>query len=88
MQYYPGSKQLMGRPGVPPMPSDEELFLGTPHLTVGDDEYFTIGSLAFALNRSAVTIRNWEDDGIIPKPTRRKAVDARSMRPSCSGWSA
>jgi hypothetical protein len=73
-QFYPGSKQVMRvNPGVRSPADDEGLFIGKPCLVVGDEEYFTIGSLAFAINRAAGTIRKWEADGIIPKPTRRKA---------------
>lgn len=32
-------------------------------------EFFTIGHLAGALLRSAMTIRGWETDGLFPKPT-------------------
>lgn len=32
-------------------------------------EFFTIGHLAGALLRSAMTIRGWERDGLFPKPT-------------------
>jgi len=31
-------------------------------------EFYKIGALARSLNRSVVTIRKWQDKGIIPKP--------------------
>jgi hypothetical protein len=57
---------------------------GTPHkYAVGDwdakprkyvvagvsTEFFTVGNLASALGRQAVTIRKWEREGVIPKST-------------------
>ena len=44
-------------------------------------EFFTLGQLAKALNREAVTIRKWEREGILPKPTHRaKGKDVRGSR--------
>jgi hypothetical protein len=35
------------------------------------EDFFTTGQLASALGRQAVTIRKWEREGIIPKPTHK-----------------
>lgn len=43
--------------------------------------YFLIGILAYAMNRQPVTMRKWETDGIIPKPTLiRSSNDKRGKR--------
>ena len=36
-----------------------------------DIQMFTVGKLALAVNRKAVTIRSWEKQGIIPRATYR-----------------
>lgn len=58
-----------------PEPSPEygeaDVLLGTPVLLSHQGEvreFFPIGSLAAALNRSVVTIRKWEKKGLLPKP--------------------
>lgn len=44
-------------------------------------QFFDIGQLAKALNRESVTLRKWEREGIIPKPTfRKKGKDIRGSR--------
>jgi hypothetical protein len=66
---YPGSTRSiepMRRKGVKP---PTEAWEDKPRVyTVGgkDVEFFTIGQLAMALNRSSVTVRRWEEKGVIP----------------------
>lgn len=44
-------------------------------------EFFTVGHLSKALGRKPVTIRKWEADGVIPKPTyQRNSEDPRGRR--------
>lgn len=47
-----------------------ENYLGKPkiYLVNGKEEkFYTIGTLASALNRKQVTVRKWESEGVIPK---------------------
>lgn len=46
-----------------------------------DKELFTVGQLAKALGRKAVTIRMWEHQGWIPKATYRTPAPAGSQIP-------
>jgi len=47
-----------------------------------EQEFFSIGQLGKALgNRSAVTLRKWEQDGILPKsPYTKPSADPRGRR--------
>lgn len=76
LEYYPASKEKRGpRPAEPP---EEPLDLGTPWVldVAGYDvEFFPIGVLAAALNRSAVTIRAWERDGVLPQSWAKSGKD-------------
>lgn len=72
---YPGSKQALrpideeevrkARPVAPPIPWDE---MPSRVYTVRgqDTEFYTIGSLATALQRQVVTLRKWEQKGYLP----------------------
>lgn len=83
--FYPGSKE---RRQVNHVPADEpdvpELGAGRMLLVNGIEvEFFAIGQLAAALNRQPVTIRAWENEGILPtsgwtKPGRDR--DPRGKR--------
>lgn len=68
-QYYPGSRERRQTvPASRPLAVEEDL-LGTGTFMVlrGQRvEFFTIGQLAAALNRKAVTLRAWEAAGILP----------------------
>lgn len=67
-RFFPGSRQpLTGPPGLP----DPLRGLEGRQFPVGNGtvELFTISQLAEALNRRPVTIRTWEQKGIIPKAT-------------------
>lgn len=69
---YPGSRHvrqgLRAKEAVP-IPQEGDWDANPRILPVnGEDvEFFTIGALATALERSPVTIREWESKGIIPK---------------------
>lgn len=71
---YPGSKQVrrlvrgdVVEPEEPEWKTDPKTFLvnGSPV------EFFSIGSLATALNRSVQTVRRWERKGWLPKASFR-----------------
>ena len=73
-EFYPGSKE---RRLVNPVPDDEpegpELGRGRTLLVQGREvEFFGIGDLARVLGRQPVTIRSWENEGILPVPTFSK----------------
>ena len=75
-RFYPGSKQRIPDEPKPPPPrpvSDKPWDRNPRRLMVGGEEheFFTIGALAEALNRQAVTIRKWEERGVIPKARYR-----------------
>lgn len=83
--YYPGSRHKIEVPG------GQVDSLNTPRWDDNpkvykvkgvDTEFFTIGQLGMALGgRKPVTIRKWETQGIIPKPTFRKpSEDPRGQR--------
>lgn len=67
-EFYPGSKE---RRQVNHVSGDEpdvpELGTGRTLLVQGlEVEFFSIGDLARVLNRQPVTIRAWENEGILP----------------------
>lgn len=73
--FYPGSKRRIQTYEETtrniPSPRDE-VELGTPKILGVNGkptEFYTVGSLAKALNRQTGTIRKWETTGIIPEPT-------------------
>lgn len=73
-QFYPGSRTKRKDPAKQPANQMVVILpeLGESHIyRVGgeDREFFFIGQLARALNRSAVTLRRWEAQAIIPQPT-------------------
>lgn len=64
--YYPGSRE---RRQVNSVPAEEEPDLGKGRMLKVrgvDVEFFGIGTLARVLNRKPVTIRAWENEGVIP----------------------
>ena len=72
---YPGSKQALIDYAAPVVPDEEaELVtaLGEPyrHLRYQGvlTPFYSIGSLARALNRKPVTLRKWEAAGVLPQP--------------------
>lgn len=68
----------------PPAVDDGSELLGTGTIlsVAGQDvEFFTIGQLAAAINRKAVTLRAWEASGVIPRSGyTTKARDPRGKR--------
>jgi hypothetical protein len=81
-EYFPGSNRPVVR--EPAAPKDETAWDAKPKVYVvagREVEFFTVGMLARALHREAVTIRKWEREGIIPKATYRgQSVDPRGKR--------
>lgn len=76
--YFPGSRL----PRTPPAGPPEVLPVEGKKFTVGNREVelFTISQLATALNRKAVTIRKWEQEGVIPKATYSKPGKDKDVR--------
>lgn len=68
VEYYPGSREVRRVNPVPDeVPDVPELGSGRMLLVNGlEVEFFTIGQLAAVLNRQPVTIRSWENEGILP----------------------
>jgi hypothetical protein len=69
--FYPGSKQRRG-PGRAPEPEASPFAGVTPKVyTVSGQkiDFFNIGQLAAALERKPVTLRKWEQTGVIPRAT-------------------
>lgn len=78
-EYYPGSDQKIPAPDKPRTTrerqkpqelADWDQHAHTYMVNGRRYEFFRIGALALALGRATVTIRLWEDQGIIPE-TRR-----------------
>ena len=70
---YPGSKVKLVDYDAPEEPEDELVTaLGEPYKYLRykgvKTAFYSIGSLARALNREPVTIRKWEAAGVIPQP--------------------
>lgn len=76
-RYYPGSTQRIkrhtpeeGEQGWTDFVLQETVGLPKIYTVNGKDvEFYTVGQLAQALGRKAVTIRKWENDGVIPVAT-------------------
>jgi hypothetical protein len=89
--FYPGSSQKIERPTAPvrrrpstpePKSVDTSDWDARPRSVERNGRYyevFAVGHLAKALNRSPVTIRLWEDKGVVPLPDR-SASDHPQMR--------
>jgi len=75
--YYPGSNMPVKNYDAPPArytPGDSDTdaleFLGKPHrFIIGgiEQDFYSTGQLASALERSPQTVRKWEARGIIPE---------------------
>jgi hypothetical protein len=86
-QYYPGSNRKK-RQYEEPEPEKPELDdlpdLGKSHYYLVNNQplaLYRIGSIARALNRKSVTIRKWEQEGVIPvSPYKMPGVDPRGQR--------
>lgn len=86
---YPGKRTPKNRGKVLDTPSHEWLNdLQSYEYSVGGavKRFYTIGSLAQALNRSAVTIRSWEDKGWLPAasfrtpPPRKEQIPGKALK--------
>lgn len=85
VEFYPGSKMEVKTydEGLEQEPQNDEAdfikaLFETDFKGTG---FFTVGTLAKALQREPVTIRKWETDGVIPKPTLVKtSYDKRGRR--------
>ena len=78
--YYPGSKMPVRVYSDQPVAEPEPEFT-FDYLDFKGTGFYTIGVLASVLNRSQVTLRKWEHDGVIPKPTYiRSSADPRGRR--------
>lgn len=66
--FYPGSRERRQVNHAPDdVPDAPELGTGRMLLVQGIEvEFFGIGGLAAALNRSPVTLRTWEAEGVLP----------------------
>lgn len=82
LEFYPGSKEKRA-PRPVEEPERPDLGKGRFLLVNGREiEFFGIGELALVLNRRPVTIRMWENEGILPtsgwtKPGKDKAPQGR-----------
>jgi len=81
---YPGSKQPLVDYDAPPAGATYlDALLGEPYKTLNyrgvATDFYSIGSLARALNRSPVTIRKWESKGVIPQPDVADPAHARVL---------
>lgn len=68
LEFYPGSKERRQVNHVPDeAPDVPDLGSGRMLLVNGlEVEFFTIGQLAAVLHRQPVTIRAWENEGVLP----------------------
>jgi hypothetical protein len=69
--YFPGSRQP-----ITPVAGAKDILAGRKgkEFTIGGKpvELFTISQLAYFLNRKPVTIRKWEEKGVVPPATFAK----------------
>ena len=72
---YPGKRPPVNRPNTTKASApDPDPWDAKPAIYIHNGqsaEFFTIGHLAKALNRSPVTIRSWEKKGLLPKSLYR-----------------
>jgi hypothetical protein len=81
-EYFPGSSQKISQaadtPKKPVQEDDSTSWADSPRRYLFEGryyEFYSIGDLARALQKSPVTIRLWESQGFIPMPRRADAVD-------------
>lgn len=75
-EHYPGSSREIGDRLPPPEPMD----WGKPVRMMWrgvETEFYTVGQVAAALNRSPVTIRKWERSGWLPVTLFRSQAQVR-----------
>lgn len=84
---WPGNTPPKNRPNSPKKSPVERYNGAKPkiYLISGvDKELFTVGQLAKALGRKAITIRMWENQGWIPKATYRTPAPSGQQIPGKS----
>lgn len=91
--FYPGSRHERMDPVESEEPEEEPWDLNPKVVVYGgkEVEFFTIGALAKALNRTVGSIRKWERLGYIPKATYRSAGERQNRlytRPQVEGMRA
>lgn len=82
----PGKRKPVNR-DIVPVPEPEAAWDEHPikYLIKGvEKEFFTISGLACALNKSVVTIRSWENKGLLPKSPYRSPKPRRGGIPNTS----
>lgn len=82
-EFYPGSRvRRQQSPGPAPVVEEDPLGTGTFMVVRGRRvEFFGIGQVARAINRTSVTLRAWEAKGVIPKSGYVKnGADERGRR--------
>lgn len=91
---YPGRRRPKNRPadGTIKSVSVHDPFEGVPYKTLvikgQERQFYTVGSVARILDRTAQTIRKWERKGWIPAPTYRtlKASGSESVNVASKGY--
>lgn len=82
---WPGNTPPKNRTNAPRRMHDDDMNGARPTIyrVAGEDkEFYTIGELARAVGRKAVTIRKWEASGWIPKPTYRGSAPSGPQLPN------
>lgn len=78
---YPGKREPANRPKPEVSAPPERHWSDRPVIYIYDGqsrEFFTISHLSEALNRASVTIRGWENKGLLPKTPFRSPAPRRS----------
>jgi hypothetical protein len=81
---WPGKRKPVNRDLAPAPSEDPEGWDDKPvmYMYKGDKkEFFTISHLAAALGKSPVTIRTWENKGMLPRSSYRSPRPRREMLP-------
>lgn len=69
-EFFPGSRQVIAPPaGIPDTVQIPPEFGRTFRIGGSEMRLFSLGELSELLNRRPVTLRKWERDGHLPKPT-------------------
>lgn len=85
--FYPGSRRIRRSQGgeAPELPEpdvQEWQRFGKTYLTDSGSPqvFYPISALGMALGRKAITMRHWEQDGVIPKPLRSVSSSSNGRR--------
>lgn len=83
IQDWPGKKPPSNRGKLPADPEPQGWDSKPLKFNFGgvETEFFTISNLATALNKSVVTIRSWENKGLMPKTPYRSPRPRGEMLP-------